>query len=312
MYLIGDIGATFSRLAIIDKKNHVIHEEKVRNRDFFSFSDLLQKFLRGKKEKIQKACFGIAGVVSKQKVKMTNLHWTLDAKQIEKTFSISQVVFFNDMILHAKGIETLSEKDFFVLHQGKKREGNKLFIFPGTGLGVAFGIFLDGKKYLHIASEAGHSDFAPKNALEREFYLFLQKKYRHVSYERILSGPGILDLYCFFQSKETKKKIFLKLSSEEIVDKGLRKQNPICEKVLTLFISIYGSFVGNMALDIFPVSAIFLGGSLSIKISKKLEEEKFFQAVTSKGRFSSLLKTIPVYVVMQEKTSLLGAISVVQ
>jgi glucokinase len=311
MKLIGDIGATFSRIAIINQNNQIIYEEKYCNRKFSSFTKLLQRFLQGKKEKIQQACFGVAGPIRNQKVQMTNLQWTLDAKELQKTLSIPKIAIFNDMVLHAKGIQRLSRKEFFVLQKGKKTketkrlQGNQLFIFPGTGLGIAFGI-LHGKKFVFTTSEAGHSDFSPRNPLEKEFYDFLQHKYGHVSYERVLSGPGVLDIYQFLLKKNPKAKKLHKPSSKKIVETGLTKKNALSEKVLDLFVSVYGAFVGNMALTIFPVSEIFLGGSITVALRKQLQEKCFLESVASKGRFSSLLKTIPIYVVLQEKTSFLG------
>ena len=210
MYLIGDIGGTKTRLALIEKNKEIktLKEEKFLSNDFTSLLTVIKKFLKNEKGKIEKACFGIAGPVREGKCQTTNLPWLVDSQEINEEMNFKNVYLLNDLEANAYGIQCLKEDEFHILNEGNpNQKGNAALISAGTGLGEA-GLFWDGKKYHPFACEGSHADFAPRDELEIELFRFLRKKYGHVSYERAVSGPGLYNLYQFLiASKEIPRNI---------------------------------------------------------------------------------------------------------
>lgn len=295
MYLSGDIGGTKTHLALFDGKK-IVREEKYLSHEFSSLENILQKFGI---EKVERACFGVAGPVQEGKSHVTNLPWKIDAKAISSSFKIPHVWLINDLEALAWGVGVLPENDFATLNVGKLKKGNRAVIAAGTGLGQA-GLYWDGKKHHPFACEGGHADFAPRDAKEVEFWSYLHKKYGHVSYERVISGPGIEHLYWFLLEK---KVIREKLQGEDLPRLIAQKKTP---EVLEWFASLYGGESGNLALKFLAVGGIFIGGGIAPHILPFLKKE-FMHAFTNKGRFQEMLSEIPVKVVLNEKAALLGA-----
>ncbi len=312
MFLVGDIGGTHTRLALFENRN-LVEEKEFPSPQFSSLEEIIQAFVQ-KKIRISKAAFGVAGPVQEGLCKTTNLPWTIDAKKIEKINGINTVFLLNDLQAHAYGIGALKEKEVLFLQRAKKIfPGNRALVSPGTGLGEA-GLFWDGKKYHPFASEGGHTDFACRN--EKEFLLlqFLQEKYGHVSYERVVSGPGLEDLFSFLTEREKKK---AKLSpgennlAKEITQKALSKECPVCLEAVEWFVSFYAAEAANVALQYLCFSGIYLGGGIAPKILPFLQKPLFLQAFLNKGRFNKLLENMPVKVILNDKTALLGALEYV-
>jgi glucokinase len=295
MELAGDIGGTKTHLAIFNGKK-IVREEKYLSQEFSSLENILRKFGT---EKVERACFGVAGPVQEGKSRITNLSWKIDVKEISSAFKIPHVWLINDLEATAWGIEVLSEKDFATLNVGKIRKGNRAVIAAGTGLGEA-GLYWDGKRHHPFACEGGHADFAPRDTRELELWGYLHKKYGHVSYERLISGPGIEHLYWFLLEKKVIKE---KLQGENlprlITEKGI-------PEVLDWFASLFGGEAGNVALKFLATGGIFLGGGIAPHILAFLKKE-FMRSFVQKGRFQGLLSEIPVKVILNERAALLGA-----
>ncbi|HRW58695.1 MAG TPA: glucokinase [Chlamydiales bacterium] len=315
MILSGDVGGTKTHVALYknNQSQTLFREKTYASNDYSSFAKVLEDFLKDVKEPIVGACFGIAGPIKNQRCQATNLPWVIDAKELSIQFSIPKVYLINDLEANAYGLSCLSPKEFYVLNEGRQNLGNAALISAGTGLGEA-GLFWDGSKHIPFACEGGHSDFAPQDDLQIDLFEFLQKKYGHVSYERVVSGMGIQNIYEFLAAT---KRIELNESLENemkksdpariITEKAMKKEIEGCEKTLDIFMSIYGAEAGNAALKYLAVSGIYLGGGIAPKILSLLKEGIFMRSFIKKGRFASLMKDIPVKIVLNDKAALLGA-----
>ena len=299
MLLAGDIGGTKTHLALFDGHD-CIKEEKYSSHEFSGLEEIVQKFHPGK---IDKACFGVAGPVEDGKCKATNLPWVIDVKK----FEIPKVWLINDLEATAWGIRRLKPSEFAVLNKGKAQKGNRAVIAAGTGLGEA-GVYWDGKNHHPFACEGGHVDFAPRDEQEYQLWKYLKKKYGHVSYERIVSGPGLEHLYWFYiESGRSNERLDSDNLPRKITEKAISEESRTCHEIVTWFSSIYGSAAGNLALKFFAVNGIFIGGGIAPKIAKILEEGSFMRAFVDKGRFKDLLSTIPVKIILNDNAALLGA-----
>jgi len=315
MILAGDIGGTNTRLALFDLNGDlkIVHEEKYPSHDYSGLNAIVTKFLMAHPAKVTVACFGVAGPVQDGRCKTTNLPWIIDAEEIAKGQQISSVRLYNDLEANANGLKVLKPEELYCLQEGKKQKGHQALIAAGTGLGEA-GLFWDGTVHRAFACEGGHSDFAPRNALEIELLLYLQKKFGHVSFERVISGPGIHTLYDFF--KEVKKE-----KGSAIVEDAMNKRDPtavicefgknktdlLCMKVLELFLSIYGAESGNLALKFLSLGGFYVGGGIAPRLRELFKSSGFVSSFSEKGRFKELLKSMPIYIVLNDNAALLGA-----
>ncbi|MCP5509433.1 MAG: glucokinase [Chlamydiales bacterium] len=311
MHLIGDIGGTKTHLALVEGEN-IVKDQKFPSSDYPNLALIIEEFLRGGNRQIAKACFGIAGPVRDGRCQATNLPWIVDSKELSDKLTIPHVYLINDLEANAWGLKALTADKLYVLNPGNpSTRGNQALISAGTGLGEA-GIYFDGKNHAPFATEGGHADFAPRSDLEVELFVYLRKKFGHVSYERVLSGPGLANIYHFLV--DTKKmenhldqKIDEALLPRHISDKGLSGECLVCKRALEIFISLYGAETGNLALKTLSLGGIFVGGGIAPKILPLLKKGDFMNAYQDKGRFSELLMTIPVKIVLEEQTALLGA-----
>ncbi|NGX34367.1 MAG: Glucokinase [Candidatus Anoxychlamydiales bacterium] len=317
MLLSGDIGGTNTRLALYEYKKplKLIKEERFLSSNYSTLLSAIHHFLKNEKVNIEAASFGVAGPVRNGTCQTTNIPWLIDVFEIAKDLNISKAYLLNDLEANAYGVECLKEDEFFVLNEGDENaKGNACIVAAGTGLGEA-GMYFNGKRLRPFACEGGHTDFGPQNDLEIDLLKFLQKKYGHVSYERILTGEGIYNLYEFIvennlEPKEEKLDEELKKLSEPqvlITKKGVNKESKICERVIDWFISIYGAEAGNAALKFFALGGVYLGGGIAPKILDKLQDSSFMKSFADKGRFSKLMMAMPVKVILNDRAALLGA-----
>ena len=246
---------------------------------------------------------------------MTNLKWELDEKALVKTTGAKQVKLLNDLEATAYGMLHLGPDELKPLNpEGQKHMGNVAVIAAGTGLGEAI-LFWDGSEYLPSASEGGHSDFAPRTDLEIELLRYLRTRLKgRVSYERVLSGPGLLNIYHFLRDTGhgaepdwLAEKLKSGDPSATISKLGLTGEEPLCTEALDLFSSIYGAEAGNLALKCLSVGGVFVGGGIAPKILPALERGAFLQSFSDKGRFSPLLKGMELKVSLNPRAALLGA-----
>ncbi|WP_163338617.1 glucokinase [Desulfopila sp. IMCC35008] len=319
MILAGDIGGTKTVLALFSIERGVeggaISRTRFESGKYDSLEKIIRDFLKQTGAQPKAACFGVAGPVNKQVSQITNLPWSISGKKISATFNIEKVSLINDLESVATAVPFLDQEDVYTLHEGKPDpNGNIAVIAPGTGLGAAFLVWT-GDSYKALASEGGHSSFSPCNMQEIELLKFLQKKYGHVSFERICSGSHLPNIYDFFvESNSYQVPDWLKNELDRaddrtpiIVENALAKKADICEATLDMFINILGSSVSNMAITILPRGGIYLGGGIPPRILDRLKRPDFLSAVGNKGRFSDLCSNMPIHVILTAKAALYGA-----
>jgi glucokinase len=316
MILAGDIGGTNARLAYFQPQNgdlRLISERVFPSREYGELGEIVSKFLENVATRPEVACFGIAGPVHEGRVETSNLPWIIEQSHLAKQIHLPATLLINDLEAIAWGIGALSPQDLLPLNQVGSSVGNQAVIAPGTGLGEA-GLYWNGSQHQVFACEGGHVDFAPQGELQIELLRFLESRYRHVSYERVLSGPGLVNVYEFLRGKgygEELSGFAAHLAQGDaaaaISRAALDGSNQLAERALDLWISVYGAEAGNLALKAMATGGIFLGGGISPKILPKLTGPLFMQAFLEKGRLRPLLESIPVRVITNDKAGLLGA-----
>lgn len=316
MILAGDIGGTKTHLALYEAAGHrLVAEAQFRSRDFFSFDAVIEAFMAPLGIMvIEAACFGVAGAVIEGRCRTTNLPWEMAETELAQMLSCPQVRLLNDLEATAYGMLYLREDELIQLNPSATiRKGNRAVIAAGTGLGEAM-LFFDGAAFHPSGSEGGHTDFAPLDAQQDALLVWLREHYPlHVSYERILSGPGIAAVYNFLlQSGFALEPQLLRGLAPE-ADKSaaisrcaLESDDPLCRETLRLFASIYAAEAGNWALKTMALGGVYIGGGIAPKILPFIQEH-FLASFVAKGRFESLLRTLPIHVSMNPQTALLGA-----
>jgi glucokinase len=317
MILVGDIGGTHTRLAVIETSKgqfNILVEEIYPSREVSSLESALRKFLPKHPHPVEQACFGVAGPIREGRCEATNLPWVIDSQKLALELNLPRVGLINDLEASAYGIAILEAKDFEILNQGAPdARGNRAVISAGTGLGEAV-IYWDGREDRPFASEGGHVDFAPRNQLEMALLNYLLKLHSRVSAERVISGSGLLAIYQFLRDTGRAEEpgwlvdqMRQKDPPAVITENGLARKSSLCVEALDLFVSLYGAETGNMALKVMATGGVYLGGGIAPKIIDKLRDPVFMNAFTSKGRLKPLLQAIPVRVILSPKVGLLGA-----
>lgn len=315
MILAGDIGGTKTHLVLCQniETRTFLKEEKYLSRNYGSIQEILREFLQGVTEKIDVLSMGVAGPVVQNQCHATNLPWVISGETIRKEFSIPRVFLLNDLEANAYGIEVLRHDEFLSLQGGTPHRGNRALIAVGTGLGES-GIFWDGKQHHPFASEGGHSSFAPTDEEDVDLWRYLRGKYGHVSYERVLSGPGLQNLYRFYveaKGEREKPEVAQRMAKEDpgrvITESALAEMCPACERALDRFVIHYASEAGNLALKMLAIGGIYIGGGIAPKILPALQSGRFISLFSKKGRFAGLLSSLPVSVILNQATALLGA-----
>jgi glucokinase len=316
MILAGDIGGTNARLACFQAQNdrlHLVAERVFPSREHSELGEIVRQFLDDSAAPPEAACFGIAGPIRNGRVETSNLPWVVEQSRLAHQIGVAATLLINDLEAIAWGIGALTAGDLIPLNRVSGPVcGNQGVIAPGTGLGEA-GLFWDGSRHHVFACEGGHADFAPQGELQIELLRFLEARFGHVSYERIISGPGLVNVYEFLrdsgggkESPELAAKLAKGDAPAEISRAALDDSCPLAAKALDLWISVYGAEAGNLALKVMATGGLFLAG-ISPKVLTKLKSPLFMQAFLDKGRLRRLLESIPVQLVTNEKTGLLGA-----
>jgi len=317
MILAGDIGGTHARLAffdVVDGHFSLVSASVFPSREYRSLDEIVSKFVDSSNVRPDAACFGVAGPVRNGRVEASNLPWIIESKQLADELKLRRTVLINDLEANAWGIPSLDSKDVVCLNQVKAAPaGNQAVIAAGTGLGEA-GMYWDGVKHHVFACEGGHGDFAPRNDLELDLFRYLRTRFGHVSYERIVSGPGLVNVFHFLRDTGRGSQpawLLDEMSRSDpaaaISRAGVQGKCPLCEQAVDLFVSIYGAEAGNLALKILAIGGMYLGGGIAPKLLPKLAGPLFMQAFLSKGRMQSLLESINVKVITNESIALLGA-----
>jgi glucokinase len=317
MILAGDIGGTNSRLAYFQNENGkltVAAQGVFPSREHRGLDEIVAKFVETQKVHPEVACFGVAGPVRNGRVETSNLPWTVEASRLASELDLPSAMLINDLEANAWGIACLSETDVVPLNRVTgSPAGNQAVISAGTGLGEA-GLYWDGKTYDIFASEGGHCDFAPRSEMEIDLLRYLASRFEHVSVERIVSGPGLVNVYHFLRDtyggEEPPWLAEQMLRSDPgatISQAAIAGKSPLAMQALELWISIYGAEAGNLALKLMATGGVYVGGGIAPKIISKLSGPLFLEAFTGKGRLQPLLESIPVRVITNDKVALFGA-----
>lgn len=316
--LAGDIGGTKTLLMIAEVapgRIEVKREQRYVSRDFGDFLDIVRDFLQ-QTGPLQPdgACFGVAGPVTEGRAQITNLPWTIEAAALACELGIPpRVRLINDFQAVAYGIEALEQGDLATLLAGRPHpHGVRAVIGAGTGLGEGYMVW-QGDHYEALGSEGSHADFAPADETQMELLRFLRRRYGHVSYERVVSGPGLVNIYEFLRERGGVESARLRQAMEQgdaaaaISEFALARQDELASAALEMFVAVYGAEAGNLALKVLASGGVYVAGGIAPKILRKLQEGAFIRAFLDKGRFSALLAQIPVYVVRNPKVGLMGA-----
>ena len=317
LILVGDVGGTKTLLGLCHMtsgENRILATQIFESKAYGGLEEIITEFLLERKHPIAAACFGVAGPVVRGAVITTNLAWKMSELSLANHLNIKKIALINDLVANAYGIGIMQKADFISLNQGKKTDGNAALLSAGTGLGESI-LFWDGTRHIPTPSEGGHVDFGPKNSMERELLTYLSKRFDHVSYERLLSGSGLVNIYHFLKdsAKFGTEPAWLAGRMEKddpaavITEMARLKKSRLCDTTLDVFVSIYGSAAGNLALQVMATAGMFLGGGIAPKIIWKLRDGTFMKAFADKGRLSHIVNRIPVKVIMNDRAALFGA-----
>ena len=316
--LAGDIGGTNTRLAVLHSRPDGGFDELDRrtlpSSEFDSLEEALCSYRRDFAADCEVASLGVAGPVFKRRCQATNLPWVIDADDLEMRLGLRRVELLNDLEAQAYGIAALDQKQLLTLHAGEPQPGNAAMIAAGTGLGQA-GLYFDGHRLTPFATEGGHADFAPRDEREFSLLLFLKQRFGgRVSWERVLSGPGLVNLFDFVVEVEScepqddlRQRMELGDPAAEISKAAMAGTCLAAEAALDLFVELLGSESANLALKLMARGGVFLGGGIAPKILDHLRRPAFLEAFCDKGRMRPILERMPIVVVLAPDTALLGA-----
>jgi glucokinase len=317
MILAGDVGGTKVDLGLYDFINgklQVTRDKIYRAKDYSGLEVIVKEFLGA--DKVTAACFGVPGPVRDGRLRLTNLPWTLDSRELAAGLVIDHVFLINDLEANGYGVGELSDGQILTLSEGDPGQiGNRALIAAGTGLGQCFLVWT-GHQHTPYPSEGGHADYGPRNEDEIDLLRFLKQKYNgRVSYERVISGMGLTNIYEFLREvRGVNEPAWLAKKISEVPDPNsvitemaLAAKSEICEKALDMFVSAYGAEAGNLALKVLSVGGIYIGGGIAPRIVEKLKDGTFQKAFTDKGRLSQLLINMPVRIILEPRAALLGA-----
>ncbi len=317
--LAGDIGGTNARLAIYDvelTRYEMLSSDTLPSREYGSLEEIVTGFMAGHGIRCQRACFGVPGPVKDGAAQTTNLPWLVEASQLARAAGVEVVTVINDLKAQAYGIAALGPEDFELLNSGSETAaGNAALIAAGTGLGQA-GLYWDGQAYHPFATEGGHTNFGPNGEQQIALLQFLARRFGRVSWDRIVSGPGLANIFEFLlEYRGGGKPTWY---DDEVRERGgdpapvitraaLEDRCEICVEALTMFVELYGAEAGDLALKMLATGGVFVGGGIAPKIVDKLREPSFMEAFIDKGRMRPLLEATPVRVITNKNTALLGA-----
>jgi glucokinase len=318
--LAGDVGGTKTALALFEERGRalaLVREGVLPSHGFAALADAIRQFLcEGPRVAVDAACVGVAGPVIDGRCTATNLPWVIDEASLAVSVSTKRIKLVNDLEATGYGILGLSPSALVPLQTGAPRTGNMVLIAAGTGLGEVLLVW-DGRRHRVVGSEGGHADFAPRTDLEMELFRFLRREFGRVSYERVVSGPGLSNVYRFLLASDgSSEPEWLRARMESgdpsavIAEAALDRGDPRAVQALDVFVSIYGAEAGNLALKALAVGGVFVGGGIAPKIRAKLEDGTFVSALRDKGRLADLMATIPVHLVLEPRAALLGAAAI--
>jgi glucokinase len=319
MILAGDVGGTKVHLALYSFEHaQLVHvrDERFPAHEYSGLQEIVQRFLaESSNPEITAACFGVPGPVRGGRLRLTNLPWVLDARELSAGLNITHLFLINDLEANGYGIPELTAEQILTLNQGDPAGvGNRALVSAGTGLGEGVLVW-NGKTHVPMASEGGHSDFAARNPLEMELFTWLTQKLNgRVSYERVISGPGLTNIYSFLRDEKGMEEpawLTQRMQTEDpnaiIGEAGEAGTSELCSKALEMFAASYGAEAGNMVLTVLATGGMYIGGGIAPKMLKTMQSGIFMQAFADKGRLSELLVHTPVHIILESRAALMGA-----
>ena len=320
MILAGDVGGTKTELALFDDRTDrgpAVREARYPSRNFPSLEAIVRRFIEERPTPpLAIACFGVAGPCVDGRCTTTNLPWTIDERTLAAETGVAEAKLLNDLEAMAWGVMSLPESEFVALQTGSRRSGNMALVAAGTGLGEALMIW-DGTRHLVVSSEGGHADFAARDEREAGLLAFLQRDLGRVSCERLVSGPGLFNIYRYLRGARgtpepdwLRDRIASGDPSAAVGEAGLAAADPVCAETVELFVSIYGAVAGNLALTVLAMGGVYIGGGIAPKLRARMEDGTFMRAFRDKGRMASLLGSLPVRLCLNDRAPLLGAAAV--
>ena len=313
--LASDIGGTKTDMAIFEMKNGaptLIKERRYASKDWRSLVDIARDFSQNMPLP-QRGCISFAGPIHHGRAHGTNLHWDIDSHEIGEQLGIKNMLLINDLEANCYGLAALTASDLMTIFSGKNGEpGNAAVISPGTGLGEG-GLFWDGRAYHPFATEGGHAHFAARNELDWELYQYLQRKYGHVSWERVISGPGICMIFSFLRDEkgwempEILREEFKTHDTAAAISIAASEGCSACAEALRMFTRYLAEEAANLALKLKATGGLFIGGGIIPKIWNEEHHDIFNEHFFAVGRLHPLLEEVPVHLVLNQKTALWGA-----
>lgn len=315
--LAGDVGGTHARMALIEARGEslsLLTEKIYPSHDYSKLEIIVTDFLEQNSTKPELAGIGVAGPIRDGKCVATNLPWIVNSVTLAAACGLPHVELLNDLEANAYGIATLVAADFCMLQKGiPNAKANAAVISAGTGLGEA-GMFFDGAVLRPFAGEGGHASFAPEGAVQAELFEYLMRKFGHVSCERVLSGPGLVNIYDFLrdtgrgpESPAIVEQMRTGDPAAAISNGALTDKCQLCDEAVEIFVEIYGAEAGNLALKMLATGGVYIGGGIAPKILSEMQRPPFLNSFLNKGRMRPLLEAIPVQVILNENTALRGA-----
>lgn len=314
-----DIGATKTEIAFYDSDISIhskVYSEKFLNNSFSSPEEILIPSIRKFNQHINCACIGVPGPVENGRCDGTNIPWKFDEKVLSENLKIKNLKLLNDIEAVAAAVPHYKPDELITVYEGKSGNEfrNKAIISPGTGLGQAAMIYQDGK-YIAVSTEGGHTDFSPENETEAELMFYIKKREDHVSFEKISSGKGIMNIFNFLKNEkkfEVDESLDKKLSADSdkasvIFEELLKGKSRICKKTFEIFISVLGRQAGNMVLNFKATGGVYFAGSVSLKLSELIKSEIFLKSFLNKGSLSYMTEAAPVFIIKDNSPVITGA-----
>ena len=315
--LSGDIGGTKTTLAFLEASStgriQILCRSNYASRDHESLEGILDLFLEKHAVRPDAATFGVAGPVLDGRCRTTNLPWIIDTARLKQQLHTEHVWLINDLEANAWGIQALEAKDFFTLHPGNPRAGNRCIISAGTGLGEA-GLFWNGRDHVPFASEGGHATFSPTTEQEIALLEYLRQRYAHVGWEQLLSGAGLVSIHDFLlaeagQEPPTQLQEEMTRGDPAAAISSAARDGycRTCMSAMELFTRLYGVEAGNHALKMMATGGVYIGGGIAPKILDELRKPGFLSGFFHKGSMEPLMRSMPVKVILEPDAALLGA-----